>query len=86
MWYNVPAYITKGIIMQTLEKILSTLVKNLGYTIVLVLAIILFAIFSDGLISGAITALSALIAYACIVALYREFKKTPAKSKPSKKK
>lgn len=72
--------------MKTLEKILSTLVKNLGYTIVLVLAIVLFAIFSDGLISGAITAISALIAYACIVALYREFKKTPAKAKPTKKK
>ena len=73
--------------MKTLEKILTTLVKNLGYTIVLVLAIILFAIFSDGLISGAITAISALIAYACIVALYREFKKAaPAKAKPTKKK
>lgn len=73
--------------MKTLEKILSTLVKNLGYTIVLVLAIILFAIFSDGLISGAITALSALIAYACIVALYRDFKKAPTKAtKPNKKK
>ena len=79
-------HITKGINMKTLEKILTTLVKNLGYTIVLVLAIILFAIFSDGLISGAITAISALIAYACIVALYREFKKTPAKTKPIKKK
>ena len=72
--------------MKTLEKILSTLVANLGYTIVLVLAIILFAIFSDGLISGVITAISALIAYACIVALYHEFKKTPAKAKPTKKK
>ena len=70
----------RGINMKKLEKILSTLVKNLGYTVVLVLAIILFAIFSDGLISGIITALSALIAYACIVALYREFKKSPAKS------
>ena len=79
-------HITKGTNMKTLEKILTTLVKNLGYTIVLVLAIILFAIFSDGLISGAITAISALIAYACIVALYREFKKTPAKTKPTKKK
>lgn len=79
-------HITKGTNMKTLEKILSTLVKNLGYTIVLVLAIILFAIFSDGLISGAITAISALIAYACIVALYREFKKTPVKTKPTKKK
>ncbi|MBP5485729.1 MAG: hypothetical protein J6Y07_03425 [Alphaproteobacteria bacterium] len=70
--------------MKTLEKILSTLVKNLGYTIVLVLAIVLFAIFSDGLISGIITALSALIAYACIRALYSEFKKSPAKSTKKK--
>ena len=67
--------------MKTLEKILSTLVKNLGYTIVLVLAIILFAIFSDGLICGVITALSALIAYACIMALYGEFKKSSVKPK-----
>jgi len=73
--------------MKTLEKILSTLVKNLGYTVVLVLAIILFAIFSDGLISGVITAVSALIAYACIMALYGEFKKSPTKpAKPTKKK
>lgn len=70
--------------MKTLEKILSTLVKNLGYTIVLVLAIILFAIFSDGLISGAITAVSALIAYACIMALYGEFKKSSPKSTKKK--
>ena len=66
--------------MKTLEKILSTLTKNLGYTVVLVLAIILFAIFSDGLVSGIITALSALLAYACIMALYREFKKSPSKT------
>ncbi|MBO4480357.1 MAG: hypothetical protein J5742_01895 [Alphaproteobacteria bacterium] len=66
--------------MKTLERVLATLVKNLGYTVVLVLAIILFAIFSDGLVSGIITALSALIGYACIMALYNEFKK------PSKKK
>ena len=70
--------------MKTLEKILSTLVKNLGYTIVLVLSIILFAMFANGLISGVITALSALIGYACIMALYHEFKKSP--SKTSKKK
>jgi hypothetical protein len=67
--------------MNTLERILSVLVRNLGYTIVLVLAIILFAMFSDGLINGLIAAFSALIGYACIVALYREFKKTPAKKK-----
>ena len=73
--------------MKTLEKILSVLVKNLGYTVVLVLAIILFAMFSDGLISGIITALSALLGYACIMALYNEFKKEPTKSvKGTKKK
>ncbi|MBR4806464.1 MAG: hypothetical protein IKZ64_01440 [Alphaproteobacteria bacterium] len=69
--------------MNTLERILSVLVRNLGYTVVLVLAIILFAMFSDGLVNGLIAAFSALIAYACIVALYREFKKAPA---PKKKK
>lgn len=72
--------------METLEKILSTLVRNLGYTVVLVLAIILFAMFSDGLISGIITALSALLGYACIMALYNEFKKEPAKSAKGTKK
>ena len=32
--------------MKTAEKILNVLAKNLGYTVVLVAAIILFAIFS----------------------------------------
>ena len=70
--------------MKTLEKILSVLVKNLGYTVVLVLAIILFAMFSDGLISGIITALSALLGYACIMALYNEYKKAPTKTTKKK--
>ena len=72
--------------MKTLEKILSVLAKNLGYTVVLVLAIILFAMFSDGLISGIITALSALLGYACIMALYGEFKKSSPAPKSAKKK
>ena len=63
--------------MKALERILAVLVKNLGYTIVLVLAIVLFAMFSDGLISGLITAASALIGYACIMALVSEYKKGP---------
>ncbi|MBQ6736426.1 MAG: hypothetical protein IJQ90_02970 [Alphaproteobacteria bacterium] len=71
--------------MKTLEKILSVLAKNLGYTVVLVLAIILFAMFSDGLISGIITAISALLGYACIMALYNEFKKEPTKKTTKKK-
>ena len=74
----------KEVNMKTLEKILSVLVKNLGYTVVLVLSIILFAMFADGLISGIITAVSALLAYACIMALYNEFKKEPAKSTKKK--
>ena len=71
--------------MKTLERILATLVRNLGYTIVLVLAIILFAMFSDGLISGVITAISALLGYACIMALYGEYKKSSAKPAGKKK-
>lgn len=73
--------------MKTIEKILDILAKNLGYTIVLVAAIILFAVFSDGLLNGIITAASALIGYACIVQLGREYRKggTPtAKPQPTK--
>lgn len=63
-----------GAYMNTFEKILSVLGKNLAYTIVLVIAVIFFAYFSDGLIPGLITAFSALIAYVCGAGLYREFK------------
>lgn len=69
--------------MNTAEKILNVLAKNLGYTVVLGIAIVLFAIFSDGLISGIITALSAVIGYTCIVMLYKEFAKAPA-TKPAR--
>lgn len=61
--------------MNTFERILGVFGKNVGYTVVMILAIILFAFFSDGLIPGLITAFSAVIAYACIVMLYKEFKK-----------
>ncbi len=62
--------------MKTLERILAVLTKNMGLTIVLVLAIVLFAIFADGLIGGIITAISALLAYTCVEMLYQEYKKT----------
>ena len=71
--------------MKTLEKIMSVLSNNLGLTVVFVLAIVLFAIFCDGLIGGLITAASALVAYTCGEMLYKEFKK-PTASKPGKKK
>ena len=60
--------------MNTIKKLIAVLAKNLGLTIVLFAAIILFALFSDGLLAGLITALSALIAYTCCELLYREYK------------
>lgn len=71
------------------DKLLNVLAKNLGYTVVLVMAIVLFVVFSGGLISGLITAVSALLAYTCIMALVAEYKKssTPvAKKAPARKK
>lgn len=68
--------------MKTFEKILNVLGKNMGYTIVLLIAIVLFIYFSDGLIEGAITAISAVIGYSAALQLVREYKKsaTPAKA------
>lgn len=65
------------------EKILNVLSKNMGYTVVLALAILLFAIFSDGLVAGLITAVSALLAYTCVDALYKEYKAMGAKKVPA---
>ena len=71
--------------MKSFEKLMNVLANNLGYTVVLVAAIVLFAIFSDGLISGLITAISALLAYTCIVAIAREYRKVPSKPAPKSK-
>ena len=72
--------------MEAVKKLIGVLARNLGLTIVLVAAIILFAIFSDGLLAGLITALSALIAYTCCELLYREYKAgTPEKKRSGKK-
>ena len=72
-----------------LDRLLNVLAKNLGYTIVMVIAIVFFVYFSEGLISGLIAAVSAMLAYTCGVALYREFKNTPTvktvNAKPVKK-
>ena len=72
--------------MNALKKLIAVLAKNLGLTIVLVAAIILFAIFSDGLLAGLITALSALIAYTCCELLYRDYKATGTPKSPAKRK
>lgn len=72
------------------DKLLNVLAKNLGYTIVLAVCIVLFVVFSGGLISGLITAVSALLAYTCVMTLVAEYKKAPAKAAtkktPAKKK
>lgn len=67
------------------DKLLSVLSKNMGYTAVLVVSILLFAVFSDGLVAGLITAISALLMYTCFVALYKEYKATPAKKSTTSK-
>lgn len=74
--------------MEAFTKLIKVMAKNLGLTIVLVAAIILFATFADGLLAGLITALSALIAYTCGELLYREFKASgsdKATKRPAKK-
>ena len=70
--------------MEVINKLIAVLAKNLGLTIVLIAAIILFAIFSDGLLSGLITALSALIAYTCCELLYRSYKESGSSKKRKK--
>lgn len=90
LWYNINNQ-TKGKNMNAIKKLIAVLAKNLGLTIVLFAAIILFAVFSDGLLAGLITALSALIAYTCCELLYREYKsfapaKAPTKSGAKRKK
>ena len=61
---------------KTFDKIMAVFGKNLAYTIILIIAIIFFVYFSDGdIIKGIVAALSALIAFICIMALYYEFKK-----------
>ena len=65
--------------MNFFEKLGKVLTKNMGYTIVLVCALILFLYFADGdLIAGVLTAFSALVVYICVGFLYGEYKKMPA--------
>jgi hypothetical protein len=68
------------------EKILTVLSKNLGYSVVLAVSLLLFALFSDGLVPGLITAVSALLVYTCVVALYKEYKALPVKKSVAAKK
>ncbi|MDE6477992.1 MAG: hypothetical protein K2L94_01955 [Alphaproteobacteria bacterium] len=64
--------------MKTFEKIVNVMAQNIFYTVILAVAIVLFAIFSDGLLAGLITAASALIAYICVELLYKEYARVSA--------
>ena len=69
------------------ERILNVLTKNMGYSLLLVVSLLMFAVFSDVLIPGLITAVSAMLVYACVMALYKEYKKMPTvKTVAAKKK
>lgn len=68
--------------MNTLKKWMDVMTKNIGITLVLVLAIIFFVWSCQGrLLSGLITAFAALIVYIATSMLYHDVKKAPSKSK-----
>ena len=70
---------TKGKEMNFFEKLGKVLMNNIAYTVILVVALILFLYFAEGdLIAGVLTALSALVIYVCVLLLYQEYKKMPA--------
>lgn len=61
--------------MKTFEKILKILSKNIVATIIFIVAIVFFVAFSDGVLSGLISAFGAVVACFCGVILYNEIKK-----------
>lgn len=61
--------------MKTFEKILHILSKNIVATIIFIVAIVFFVAFSDGVLSGLISAFGAVVACFCGVILYNEIKK-----------
>lgn len=68
--------------MKALKKWMDVMAKNIGITLVMILAIIFFIWSCDGrLLAGLITAFAALIVYISASMLYKEFKKPSAKSK-----
>lgn len=71
------------------EKISKLFSQNLGLIIVFIIAIIIFAVFSKGLLAGLLSAFSAFIGYVCINVLYHEYARISAEdtaSTQSKKK
>ena len=86
--YNVGAGIkTKGKKMTFFEKLGRVFMKNIVWTVILIVAFIFFLYFAKGdLIGGILTAVSALVVYVAVVVLYQEYKKMfPAKKPVAKK-
>ncbi|MBO7066950.1 MAG: hypothetical protein J6W40_05005 [Alphaproteobacteria bacterium] len=72
--------------MNTLKKWVDVMAKNIGITLVLILAVVFFIWSCQGrLLAGLITAFAALIIYMSASMLYKEFQKKPS-SKPQPKK
>ena len=68
--------------MDGLKKLINVLAKNIGITLVFVVALIFFIWSCQGrLLSGLITAFAALIIYMSASMLYHEFKKSPKSKK-----
>lgn len=59
------------------NKLLTTMSKNLGYTIIMVIATVFFFYFLEYLIPGVIAAAAAVIIYACGSVLCREYRLLP---------
>ncbi len=64
--------------MNFLEKLGKVLLKNIAYTIVLIVALICFFYFSRDLIAGLFTVISALIIYMCVENLYHAYQNMPS--------
>jgi hypothetical protein len=73
--------------MNFFEKLGRVFMKNIAWTVILIVAFIFFLYFAKGdLIGGILTAVSALVVYSTIAILYQEYKKMfPAKKPVAKK-
>lgn len=64
-----------------MERFVKVLVEDFMYLILALVAVMLFAWFSDGLLYGLISAISAMIAYVCISKIWKDFAAGKKKSK-----
>lgn len=68
--------------MNALKKLIDVMGKNIGITLVLIVALIFFVWSCGGqLLSGLITAFAALVVYISASMLYHEFQKAPKSKK-----